>query len=345
MNAPESAYGNAPESEAEISGLVAYLHARGQLTPALVTRLAGGVSAETVLVEQPPARLVVKTALRRLRVAADWTAKPERAATEADALKLLHGFTPDHTPQLRDFDAALNTIVMTAAPADWVPWKSVLFGEIPDPALGSEPTAAILGTVLGTWHARTWHDPAVAARFADYEAFEQLRVTPFHRAVAAAHPAAAARIGELAEELLTRRDCLVHGDYSPKNVLVGPDGLMVLDFEVAHFGAAVFDVAFLQCHLALKALRAPARAAEFALAATAFVTAYEQTRADPDDTALERLSHHTACLLLARVDGMSPAGYLSPATCEVVRRLALDLLRGADLSVTEFWNRVLGATA
>lgn len=164
---------------------------------------------------------------------------------EAAAIKLAHHVTPNRAPPLVDADER-NIIVMNAAPADWVNWRSVLMGDEPDPSAGITDTAGELGAVLGRWHHQTWHDTGVADQFDDCEAFEQLRVSPFHRAVADAHPSVAGRVGQCAEELLTRRDCFVHGDYSPKNVLVGSEGLIVLDFEVAHFGAAVFDVAFMQ---------------------------------------------------------------------------------------------------
>jgi enolase len=219
-----------------VTGAVEHLRERGLLSgpsAPVVTPLPGGVSGETVLVEAPPARLVVKRALARLLVAGEWTAKPERAMTEAAALALLNGLTPAHTPQLRDADPATNTIVMSAAPAGWVSWKAVLMGDVADPSAGPAAVAGTLGSVLASWHAATWHDPQVAARFADYEAFEQLRLAPFHRTVAARHPAVAPAVLRCVAELLAVRTCLVHGDFSPKNVLVGADGVLVLDFEVA----------------------------------------------------------------------------------------------------------------
>jgi 5-methylthioribose kinase len=289
--------------------------------------------------------LVVKRALARLLVDGEWTAKPERAMTEAAAITVAHGLTPGQVPQLVDADPEQNVVVMTAAPADWVSWRSVLMGERPDPGRSIGETAAELGALLGRWHQRTWHDAALADRFDDYEAFEQLRVHPFHRAVAERHPAVSRRVLECAEELLTRRDCFVHGDYSPKNVLVGRDGLMVLDFEVAHFGAAVFDVAFMQSHLVLKALHRRGHAEELASAAAAFLRAYlgEARRAPVGGCAdvlpegLRGLGHHIGCLLLARVDGLSPAPYLHRETADTVRRLALRLLVQDDLSVSELW--------
>lgn len=322
--------------------IAAYAATRYQLHSPRVARLAGGVSGDTFLVETPAARLVLKRALERLRVSGEWRAKPERAMTEAAAIEYLHELSPEHTPALVDADPLHNTLLMTAAPAEWISWKAVLLDDDPDPTAGPVATAAALGGVLGTWHARSWNDHEVAARFADYEAFDQLRITPFHRAVAAAHPAVAGAVEQCAHELEVRRECLVHGDYSPKNVLVGSDGLMVLDFEVAHFGAAVFDLAFMTCHLALKALHLPYRCGVFADAGAALLGEYllRSPQADAPDLA-DRLLRHTACLLLARVDGLSPATYLNAATSRTVRSLALDLL--ANRSGSDFWTAVIDA--
>lgn len=320
--------------------IIDYLSARGQLPRPHVTRLTGGVSGETVLVETPPSRVVVKRALDRLLVDGDWRAKPERAMTEAAALRLLHQLTPCCTPELLDADPVTNTLVISAAPADWVNWKDALLGAAADPTSGPVDTAAELGAVLGRWHRETRQDPSVADHFDDYEAFEQLRIDPFHRTVARVHPDVADVLAACVDELLTRRDCLVHGDFSPKNVLVGKTGLMVLDFEVAHFGAAVFDLAFMSCHLALKALHLPHRATTLMEAAAALVRAYRAAAEWPDDAVTRRLGRHTACLLLARVDGLSPAGYLSAGTARVVREVALAVLRGSDTSADALWDLV-----
>jgi 5-methylthioribose kinase len=179
----------------------------------------------------------------------------------------------------------------------------------------------------------------VAGQFGDDEAFEQLRVGPFHRAIRARHPHLADPIDACVTDLTTKHQCLVHGDYSPKNVLVGTDGLWVLDFEVAHVGAAVFDVAFLECHLLLKAMHRPRDAALFRAGAAAFVAAYTDSLDRPPS--LDRLGWHTACLLLARVDGTSPAGYLSANTSQRVRQLATELLSDADTPMAEVWNRAV----
>ena len=91
--------------------------------------------------------------------------------------------------------------------------------------------------------------------FDDLEAFEQLRLRPFHETVIERRPELADGIEPLLEELRTDRRCFVHGDYSLKNMLVGPDGNWVLDFEVAHHGNPVFDLGFFLSFVVLSAIR------------------------------------------------------------------------------------------
>ena len=78
--------------------LLDYLRRHGRVrdteTPRL-TVLAGGVSNRTVLVErdgQPD--LVLKQALAKLRVAADWFSSPERIHREALGLRWLNELAP-----------------------------------------------------------------------------------------------------------------------------------------------------------------------------------------------------------------------------------------------------------
>jgi hypothetical protein len=228
--------------------------------------------------------------------------------------------------------------------------------------------------MLGDLHGHTWADPSIAARFDDDEAFGQLRVHPFYEVTAAAQPAVAGRIAECAAQLRGTHDCLVHGDYSPKNVLVGADGLMLLDFEVAHVGASVFDVAFMSSHLALKVFHRPALATAFTSAGRAFVAGYVEhvgalvqgavrgataganpgatlganpgatpranRKTEAPDAPLRLLGAHTACLMLARVDGLSPAPYLSDDARATVRRCALDLLIRPDVDIEDVWQAV-----
>lgn len=317
-----------------------YLVDRGVLTSArdvVVDVLSGGVSCSVFAVQSPSGALVVKQALRRLRVAQVWEADPARARHEAAALAVFNPLTPDATPVLLDADADLCTITMTRASQDWLPWKiQLLAGDI-RPEVG-----AWLGTVLGTWHESTRYPEHLDPRFQDLSGFHELRLSPYHRAVQARHPEHSSSIDEVIDSMLRRRLCLVHGDFSPKNVLVGETGGWVLDFEVAHFGDPTFDLAFLLTHLLCKSAHQPKHAMALRACAAAFLTAYE-ARVSPDLTPdPTHLARQLGCLLLARVDGKSPVEYLSPAQVPVVRSLGLQLLLSPDPALADAFVTAAG---
>lgn len=318
-----------------------YLHRRGfHPGPELqVCELAGGVSGRCILVESPRGRWVVKQSRADLAVDAAWHAKPERAMTEAAALEVLYRLTPSSTPRVVDRDPALCAFTMTAAPRSYRPWKTgILEHRFTDAEIVS--TAGELGALLGNWHARTATDSHLATDFTDYETFHQLRITPFHQAICAAHPHVAPAIDACIAELLSRRECLIHGDFSPKNVLVGDGPAWVIDCEVAHFGAPIFDVAFMDSHLILKAVNEPARAPMLHRAATTFWDSYRAVV--PTTPSTELLAQHVACLVLARVDGISPVDYLDPRGRATARRPGLSILSDSTRSQTleDLWDRI-----
>lgn len=301
-----------------------YLRARGVLdaAPERVVALGGGVSNIVLAVDAGDRRLVVKQSLPRLNVAEEWLAKRERALTEAAALRWAATHTPTAVPHVVDVDPDACALVVERAPAHWRTWKDDLLDGTVD-----REVAARLGGVL-----RAWHEAAPPGALDDQEAFVQLRIDPYHRTVARRHPALAARIDEIATGLLARRAAFVHGDFSPKNVLVGPEGLWVIDFEVGHLGEPVFDVAFLVSHLVLKAVRRPASAAAYREAAEAFLAAYGGAPGD--------LVPQVACLLLARVDGKSPVEYLDEERQARVRATATRLLTAASTAPADLWEGV-----
>ncbi len=306
-------------------GIADYLAARGIIDPGTalsVEPLRGGVSSEIVAVRGQGVSLVVKRALPELRVAQTWVADVGRIAGEAEALRFAHAVTPYAVPQVVDLDGDASIATLELAPASWVNWRDELLAGRIDPSVGRK-----LGELLAAWHSAD-----VPPGFSNVEIFVQLRIDPFHRVVAERHPELAPQIGAIADRLLQRRLCVVHGDFSPKNVLTGTDGLWVLDWEVAHHGDPVFDLAFLLTHLLLKSVHRPLDAAGYRAVSEAFLDGYGEADGD--------LSPNVACLLLARVDGKSPAAYLDPSERQRVRELGSGLLRDPPADVLETWERL-----
>lgn len=303
---------------------------------AVIVEFGGGVSSQVVEVTGGGRSLVVKRSLPRLRVASDWPAKLERAMTEVHAMRFLGPLTPGQVPAVLATDSRRFMFAMERAPRSWVNWKEELLAGRIDPGVAER-----LGQVLGTWHERTWRDAEVARRFDDHEAFDQLRLDPFYRTSAAHLPELAQPLLWHMDEMALRRRCLVHGDYSPKNVLLGADGMWVLDYEVAHFGDPVFDLAFMLHHLLLKGVHATDQRELFRDCSSRFLAGYraEMHREPLDET---YLTAHVACLALSRVHGKSLAGYLTEPERQRTTELCAGLLRDPAASVDGAWGRLDG---
>lgn len=313
-----------------------YLRSRGVEVSGheTVRELTGGVSNVALAVTGGPRDLVVKQALARLRVADEWLAPVERIDAEAAALRLAAEVAPHAVPPVIDFDGDRHVVSLDHAPADWVDWKTRMMRAewIPRVAEG-------IGSALARWHAL---DPGAIPEqiTGQADAFESLRLDPYHRTVAARLPEVADALAHVIASLQLRQT-LVHGDLSPKNVLVGPHAqFWVIDWEVAHLGNPVFDQAFLLSHLLLKHLHVPELRRVLPGAGAGFLDAYVTAggRATADGPALSR---HIGALLLARVAGKSQAGYLEQHERLTVSRAGIALLTGPELDVPAAFDLIL----
>lgn len=306
--------------------------------------LAGGVSSDVFRLETEHGPVCVKRALAALRVAADWRAPVERSHFEVEWLRTARPLVGEAVPEVLFEDAAANLFVMRYyAPGTHTLWKADLAAGRTDPTF-----ARRVGAMLSTIHAGCANSPAIASRFATTALFEDLRLGPFLRHCAAIHQDLAPQLLRLADRTAAMRVSLVHGDVSPKNILHGPDGPVLLDAECAWYGDPAFDLAFCSAHLLLKAVWKPAHAQAFLADAAAFREAYLagvdwESPADVD----ARAAPLTAAILLARVDGKSPAEYLQTERDRGFVRETARALVAEDASsmaaLTGAWNKGLAA--
>lgn len=298
--------------------------------------LTGGVSCEVWKVETPAGPIVVKRPLPQLRVAAEWLAPVERGTSEIRWLRRARGVDPWIAPEVLA-ELPGHAFAMRFLPGCPV-WKDELMEGRVDPGFAEQ-----VGTGIAAVHAATAHNDGDRADFPNDEMFRALRVDPFLLYVGQHDSELAPALTALADDLSSRKIALVHGDVSPKNILVSADGPVFLDAECAVYGDPAFDLAFCTTHLLLKAVwSGDARMNE---AAAALVAAY---RAGIDwedsDGLLLRAGKLTAALLLARVEGKSPAPYLTdPEHKRIVRDQARALIiapQPVDALVAN-WKRTL----
>ncbi len=315
-----------------------YLKARLGDADWKVRALGGGVSNTVLLAEADGRRLVLKQALPKLRVAEEWLADRDRIQREWRALEALAPHLPTGAvPEVLFTDPENFLFAMEAAPSGAVTWKSLLLAGDADPRLGERVANMLAGIYQASWKSPIWERD-----FGDQHAFEQLRLDPYYEFTATRHPDLAAHFKARAGDARTRRLAAVHGDWSPKNFLVAGTRMMAIDFEVIHFGDPSFDAAFLLNHLVLKLLHRPRSADRYAAVGLRF---WETLAASlPEDATWYEPATplHLGCLLMARIDGKSPAEYITRETVkEQARHLARGLITDPPRSVPDLWQRVL----
>ena len=304
--------------------------------------LTGGVSSDIWRIDTARGPVCAKRALAKLRVAADWRAPIERNQYEARWMAVAQQAAPGSAPQLLGQHPALGVLVMQwLAPADHTLWKQQLREGHAELA-----TAQAVGRRLARIHAFAAARPELAAQFDTDRIFYDIRLEPYLVATAVKHPDLAPQLHALVAQTQAHAVALVHGDVSPKNILVGPQGPVLLDAECAWWGDPAFDLAFCLNHLLLKCLWQPPATAAFLACFAALAEAYLQGVDWEPCAALEqRAAALLPGLLLARVDGKSPVEYLTTdAARERVRRTARALLQQpvAQLHrVSAAWQREL----
>ena len=287
--------------------------------------LAGGVSSDIWCIDADGGPLCAKRALAKLRVAADWRAPIERNRYEARWMQVANAAVPGSAPAVLGQHPRLGVLAMSYLPSgSHTLWKQSLRGGRADPEI-----ARAVGAVLARIHAHSAARPELAEAFPTDSIFFDIRLEPYLLATARRHPDVAAALEGLVRSTQHHALALVHGDVSPKNILIGPKGPVLLDAECAWWGDPAFDIAFCLNHLLLKCVWTPSASAAFMTSFDALATAYlDGVDWEPRAAIDRRAAALLPGLLLARVDGKSPVEYITEdVQRDLVRRVARALLR------------------
>ena len=318
--------------------LRAYLVSTGHVAPddcPQFETLTGGVSNRAVWVRrQDRADWVIKQALAKLRVQVDWFSAPERIQREAAGLRWLSRIIPDHVPEIVFTDESRHILAMTAVPQPHQNWKAMLLS-----GQTSLNYARQFGRILADVHNAVDNLPELKSEFAERRFFEELRLEPYYQYTASQISAASRFLEELVADTRRNAFTLVHGDYSPKNVLVYRDRLIILDFEVIHFGDPAFDLGFSLTHLLSKAHFMPSRRGDFLKMAREYWREYTRIRRETAQNQRESgVIRHTLACLLARVAGRSPLEYFDDSHRRRQKHIVLQLINREPASVPALIN-------
>ena len=272
------------------------------------TPLTGGVSSDIWRVRVKDKTICVKRALGKLKVSADWFVSTERNAYEWAWLNFAARHLPLNVPIPLAHDPAAG-ISGHEFPSEQ---RIILFGRINcSAATISVEFAGEVGRFVGRLHSISANEPSLIERSGNTKSFEAIRLDPYLLATGERHPQLAKHMRDLVDRTKSIRIAAVHGDISPKNILVGPAGPVFLDAEASWYGDPAFDLAFCLNHLLLKCLARPSGRSQYLESFAALSSAYlEQIDWEPRKELEHRAVTLLPALLLARVDGKSPVEYL-----------------------------------
>lgn len=307
----------------------------------LVARpLTGGVSSDIwkVTVAGDVARTYcIKRALAQLKVAENWEAPVERVKAEIDWLRTAHGITPGNILEVVGEDDVEGCFAMEYLPqSDYMSWKQALAAGRVDIGIARSVARAIVAV-----HRVTAGNGEVAETFANDSQFMALRPDPYFITAGRKNPDVMDIITGLTTRLMATKSALVHGDLSPKNILVGPKGPYIVDAETAWYGDPAFDLAFCLNHLLLKCVWHPGVASLYLTAYSAFTETYMiGVDWEPHDELEHRAIGLLYAMLLARVDGKSPAEYITTERQKsMVRNFAKAGLKSPERSLGNIARR------
>ena len=280
--------------------------------------------------------MCVKRALEQLRVESTWLAPTARTANEAAWLRAVTRVVPGAACRVLGFDA--NTRVLALEwldPSLFRNWKTDLNSGDIDPVIATK-----VGEQLGDIHAAMADPTEFAEVFDADDMFHALRIEPYFETTAHAHPDLADTILDLANRTTSVRMGVVHGDISPKNILIGPEGPVFVDAECASWGDPAFDLAFCANHLLLKSQWHPRDSANLRRSISALSDAYlARVNWEPASELEFRVATLIPALALARVDGASPVEYLCEDDRQSVRDLARAMLIDQPVTIADVVDR------
>jgi tRNA A-37 threonylcarbamoyl transferase component Bud32 len=286
--------------------------------------LPGGVSSDIWRVDLPDGPVCIKRALAKLRVEVDWRAPVERNAYEVAWMEVARGIEPDSAPEILARDTQAGLFAMPYLdPLNYFLWKDQLRQGTTDPSVAAE-----VGRRIGHIHSATAGRPEIATAFPTDDIFHAIRLEPYLEASAGRHPDLREILFRLSRRTASEKHALVHGDVSPKNIMIGPKGPVFLDAECAWYGDPAFDIAFCLNHMLLKSLWNIDKRDLFNKCFGAMASAWlDQVDWEAPAIVEARAASLLPGLFLGRIDGRSPIEYVTEeADRDRVRRVARALI-------------------
>ena len=296
-----------------------------------------GASSTIIMIIRETEKLVLKQALRRLKVKKEITAPLDRNLREQDCIDLMNSFLePGIIPEIRFRDRDNCLFVMTSAPDEAIQWKKMLLEGQVDLSIGVK-----IGQILAKIHNHTANNKKIYEQFKDNSIYILGRIDPCYREIQKAIPELREAMRKIIDGTVTRQEALCTEDFNPKNTLVKDRKFMLVDHEGAHYGDPSFDVGQFIAHIFLKSIHNwEIKDAYFDLVQS-FWNGYCDEISVWSSKAFEPMVvKHTMAMMLGRVVGKLPVEYLVEEDKVVVKNVTKEGILGSVSCIQDLANIV-----
>jgi tRNA A-37 threonylcarbamoyl transferase component Bud32 len=311
--------------------------------PLQITAMSGGISSELRRVSFNNQDYCIKRSLKQLRVTAISEVPVERNLNEFNYLNYLKNYMPNNLPQPIAYSTKHQMFIMQYfKEPKFLNWKLQLKNGILNEAIPRK-----LGNIVGKIHQFTYHNKAaLSQRFASENIFFHIRLKPYFLSLMAKHPHLTGYIASVIHLMFSHKFVLVHGDISPKNILVSKKAIILLDPECAWYGDPAFELAFLLNHILLKCLLLPLQTKNLL---HFFAIIFEQYTPyiiwEDKNNFNYRLARILPILILARIDGDYPVEYIQENFIKnKIRKFCFNIMTmnfKTPLEIMDLWPKFL----
>lgn len=308
-----------------------------------ITEIKGGVSSELWKVSFKSQNYCIKRSLKRLRVEEDWEAPIVRNLNEFNYLNSLESIVPQNIPKPIAYSHEYNMFIMQYFDEkEFKNWKLQLKAGIANYAVVKK-----LADIVGTIHQFTYKNRhSIMNKFQNEDIFYHTRIKPYFLSLIDKYSNLREYILQSIDLMQKNKHVLVHGDISPKNILVSNKKVILLDAECAWHGDPAFDIAFLLNHMLLKCLFNSNLNKYFLDSYELILNKYiKYVIWEEIENFTKRLSNIIPILILARIDGRAPVEYIqNNALKNKIRNMAINIMHSEiknPLELKNLWEEFL----
>ena len=287
-------------------------------------KLEGGVSSDVFKVKTKKNIYCIKRSLPKLRVKKEWLADPKRLKYEYLWLKHCKKIIPKSIPKIYKFSSKKDFLILEYLDEKkYKNYKTELFKNKIDVKIISK-----ISKDLFKIHKHSSSKSIKKIFYKNSKNFYDLRLDAYFNEVARVHPELNIKVKKIIRSYNKNSSTLVHGDFSPKNMLIFKKNIKYIDAETCNYGDPAFDVVFFTNHLLIKSIHIPLKQSEFIKCYKNFFNTYlKLINKNERQKFFKRCIEMIPIMLMARIDGKSPVEYIKKKSIKnKIRLLAFKMI-------------------